>query len=266
MTVATPKSLRRYESARARKARIAHRVAAVAGAAGAAVAGEADAAGITYVPTAGVVAAENIPGFSFTPPTTVTSGTLRPPARTGVNGWDIDGNSQADFNLTNILQEGFIIPLAPFGANPNGLVLTNTSSAAHIRNMANAALVGPGAQVWGIFGQAITTAYTVNGVYQFANWQLPGFSTNQLGYFGFRFAFGNNADEYYYGWASLMVDLSALGQGFKIGEAFYQSTPNTAINVGAVPVPEPSSMALLAAGAAGVTAWRARRKKQPAAE
>jgi hypothetical protein len=39
-------------------------------------------------------------------------------------------------------------------------------------------------------------------------------------------------------------------------------TPGGAISVGAVPqaVPEPSSMALLGLGAAGVAAWRSRRK------
>ena len=47
-----------------------------------------------------------------------------------------------------------------------------------------------------------------------------------------------------------------------ITEAYYNTTPGAAISVGQVPqaVPEPSSMALLGLGAAGVAAWRARRK------
>jgi hypothetical protein len=262
MTVARASISRREQRTPKRHAKIARRVAAVAGAAGAAVAGDANAEGITYVPTAGVVAAQGIPGFSFTAPTTVTSGTLRPPSSAGNTGWDIDGNSQADFNLQNNGgSQGFLIPQSPFGGNPNGLLLTSTTSAPLIRPLANAAPIGPLVTAWDNNGQAIT----FNGIY---NLQGPGFLTSQPNYFGFRFAFGNNPNDYYYGWASLTIDFSAAGQGYKITEAFYQTTPNTAINVGAVPVPvpEPSSMALLAAGAAGATAWRARKKKQPAAE
>jgi hypothetical protein len=246
----------------ARDSRIARKLAALAGSAGAAVAGEAVAAGISYVPTSGVVAAQGIPGFSFAAPSTVTSGTLRPPSIPGNTGWDIDGNGQADFNLLhqNVSDKGeaFLIPQEPFIANPNGLLVTNDDSSNLIRNLANAFLVGAGATLWDDNGQAITSNAAVN--------HQIGFSTSQPNYFGFRFAFGSNANEYYYGWASLAIDFLAEGQGYKITEAFYQSTPNTGINVGAVPVPEPSSMALLAAGAAGVTAWRARRKKPPAAE
>jgi hypothetical protein len=61
----------------------------------------------------------------------------------------------------------------------------------------------------------------------------------------------------------MVVDLTPVGQGFKITEAYYNTVAGAGINVGAVPVPvpEPSSIALLAVGAAGVTAWRARRKQ-----
>ena len=91
------------------------------------------------MPTAGVVAAQGIPGFSFAAPTTVTSGTLRPPASPGNTGWDIDGNGQADFNLLHQNPAGndqaFLIPQAPFIANPNGLLVTNDDSTGLIRNL-----------------------------------------------------------------------------------------------------------------------------------
>lgn len=241
-----------------RTTKIARRVAAVAGAAGAAVAGQAGAAGVTYVPTAGVAAAQGIPGFSFASPTTVTSGTLRPPSTEGNTGWDVDGNNTTDFVLNNDnFSFASFLPQSPFASNPNGVLVD--ASLQNIRNLSNAAPVGPLATVWGNNGpwQFITN---YGGIAQGL------FTKDQPGYFGFRFAFGNSANNYYYGWASMTIDTLSDGQGFKITEAFYQTTPNTAINVGAVPVPEPSSMALLAAGAAGVTAWRARKKKQPAAE
>lgn len=93
----------------------------------------------------------------------------------------------------------------------------------------------------------------------------PAFTTNTPGQFGFRFT---NASDTYYGWDSLVIDPDQdnFGQGYKITEAYYNTTSGAAINVGAVPVPEPSSMALLGLGTAGVAAWRARRKVKAATE
>lgn len=203
--------------------------------------------------TAGVVAAQGIPGFSFTAPTTVTSGTLRPPTTTLTDtAWDIDGSGTADFNLHHGLnvtpsssQYAGLRPLNPFAANFNGLIATGTTVGAKRRNVADGAAVGPSA-VWNTVSQAMTTNL-VN--------QQPAFPTNTPGTIGFRLAFGNSANQYYYGWASLTIDAqSPARQGFKITEAFSQSTPNTAINVGAVPVPEPASMGVLALGATGIVA------------
>lgn len=127
-----------------------------------------------------------------------------------------------------------------------------------ILNLGNAGPVGPSQSFWRGEGNVITG--NINSYRNF-NEQSPNFTTDAPGYFGFRFAFGDNENEYYYGWASMTIDLSARDSGFKITEAFYESTANTPINVGAVPaVPERSSLALLAAGAAGVAAWRARKK------
>jgi hypothetical protein len=237
------------------------KLAALTGAAGAALSGEAVAEGIIYVPTAGVVAAQGIPGFSFNASTsTLTPGALRPPAEAGNTGWDVDNDGNVDFNLNNFadppVTTAQFIPLAPFAANPNAVLVRtifDDASSFRIRNLADAAEIGPGQAIWNIANNPVTYAAYIN--------LQNDFATNEPGYFGFRFAFGDDPDEYYYGWASMTVDLSAPGSGFKITEAFYQSTPNTPINVGQVAaVPEPSSLALLAAGAAGVAAWRARKK------
>ena len=252
--------------------RLAGKLAALTGAAGAALTGEALAAPITYTPTAGVAAAQNIPGFSFTPPLTVTPGTLRPPASEGVTAWDIDGNGTPDFNLVNTgafgTPVGLLQPLAPFSLSPNGL-LDEPPENAYLRNLADRFVVGPSATSWLAQGQPLTVA---GGKGAFT---APNFSLGTVGYFGFRFAFENVLNEYYYGWASLTIDGAGgsvvAGQGFKIGEAFYQTTPNTAIQVGDVPlggpapVPElsgePSGIALLAAGFFGLEALRARRRR-----
>lgn len=223
------------------------------------MAGEVHANGISYVPTAGVAAAQGIPGFSFTAPTTVTSGTLRPPS-TGSFGWDVDGDGSNDFSLINFsgFAGVFNAQATAFPSNPNALLGPGVYG---LLNLVGNAAVGP-AQVW-----SAVPPYK-NMTYQGVANKQANFTTNTPGYFGFRFAFNNSPTNYYYGWGGLTIDLTAAGQGFKVTEAFYQSTPNTTINVGAVPapVPEPSTMVLLAAGAAGVTAWRSRKRKQTDAE
>jgi hypothetical protein len=66
--------------------RVRDQLLTLAGAAGAAVIGGGEAAAVTYTPTAGVAAAQGIPGFSFVDATNVTLGNLRPPATIGTIG------------------------------------------------------------------------------------------------------------------------------------------------------------------------------------
>ena len=65
----------------------------------------------------------------------------------------------------------------------------------------------------------------------------------------------------FYGWA--FVTLNAAGSSeFTVNGFAYDTVAGEAIQAGAVP--EPNSVLLLIAGAAGVTALRARRKQQTA--
>jgi len=129
------------------------------------------------------------------------------------------------------------------------------------RRLAAVAGAAGAAATGGLVGPALTLWQTnfFRVTYQGQNFSQTQFTTNTSGQFGFRF---NNAADTYYGWGSLVVDLTGVGQGFRITEAYYNTTPNAAISVGAVPqaVPEPASMALLGLGAAGVAAWRSRKK------
>lgn len=262
MTATSTQPLRTDDTLVTRKARLARRLAAVAGAAGAAAAGDAAADSITYTPTAGVVQSQNIPGFSFTPPTTVTSGTLRPPATPMTFlPWDVDGDGNSDFLAYNGGPNAVLYAVnTVFPNNPNQLL---GPSPYGLLNLANGAAVGP-LQAW--TGATPVNVMTYQGVKKQGN-----FVTNTPGYFGFRFAFNDTPTNYYYGWGSLTIDELALGQGFRVTEAFYQTTPNTAIEVGDVPldgpapVPElsgdPSGIALLAAGFFGLEALRARRRR-----
>lgn len=256
----TAKSRRSAKSRRA----LGRRLAALAGAAGAATVGsDADAAGLTLVPTAGVSAASGsalvsgtsgIPGFSFTSVTSITSGTLRPPAssNTGIN-WDVDGNGIADFRVVNDGgSTASIQPLSPFTQNANGLLVTGTGGNQRLRNAFDIT-VGGGSGGNLFAASALWVVGSGGGI-------QSGFADQTPGQFGFRFAYGNNLGEYRYGWASITPNTTLPGgQQFTISQAYYSSSP---IPVGAVPVPEPSGMALLAIGSAGVAAWRARKKQQ----
>ena len=78
-------------------------------------------------------------------------------------------------------------------------------------------------------------------------------------YIGFRF-WDEDSDDQHYGWANLNLDL--VTRTMSITEWAWDDTADTAIGV--ADVPEPSSLALLAMGAGGLFAYRARRKKRSA--
>lgn len=234
---------------------LSRKLTALAGAGGAFVGG-VEAEAVTYTPTTGVVAAQGIPGFSFVDASTVTLGNLRGPAASGSVGWDVDGVGGTNFELVNNLNMvGSFVALG----NSNSILFGSTNTAnpvGLVRNIATGNAIGSGQSIWKAGAYLFTY---VGGVGQGV---AKNFSSTS-GQFGFRFT---DAADTYYGWASMVVDGVSAGpggQGFQITEAYYQSTPGGSINVGAVPVPEPTGIALLAIGSAGVLAWRARREARP---
>ena len=190
---------------------------------------------------------------------------------------DLDGNGQADLLMTMSMNVGtragrtyyqgggFFIPR-------NGLSLMETSGGSD--NIAAGQLIGPGGSFDNWASQ--TANWTANsGLSNNGN----GFPVNGSGFLGIKLSSGN------YGWVRLrfedlgpnqhLVDFFPGGtlqdgQGFTdrftIVDWAYENTGGaiTAGDMGSpAAVPEPSALALLAAGAAGLAAFR-RRKAMPA--
>jgi len=81
------------------------------------------------------------------------------------------------------------------------------------------------------------------------------------GYLGVQF-FSDAATQTHYGWVYLTAseDIANLTSSVTVSGWGYEDTADTAIDAGATAVPEPSSMALFALGAAGIGAVLRRRR------
>jgi hypothetical protein len=227
---------------------------------------------------------------------TAPSSVLRPPGGNAipsgneaatsalVTGWDVDGDSTVDFNLVNLMVAPLEAGSQLLGAQIMALFQAPNAGSGNgwIKNASNDKLqrLDAGATVGAlqVFGGAaadgtlnLQTGYI--GVGSSEGTPVPSetlFNPNwtlgEPGNFGFKFTKGGNL---HYGWGVMEIDqlkttgLPASGQGFVITNAYYETAPGVPVTVGAVP--EPSSIALLSMGAAGVAAWKVHRKRRQAA-
>ncbi len=178
--------------------------------------------------------------------------------------WDVNNDGTTDFEFTNrypntaaggygvVWQLGMNTTTAAAAAT-NGVV----SYAGAFVRYASALTAGTNITATSAFSTSMQLvlgsrySYGGLGVYNyggFASAVAPGTQR----YAGFRFA---AADGTHYGWVQLSVNAGIID----FTNAAYQTTPNTAIVAGAVP--EPGSMAALAAGAAAVGVAIKRRRR-----
>lgn len=174
--------------------------------------------------------------------------------------WDVDGNFGRDFFLVRATD--FFDPIVHLnsnGANGRGFVNQGPVGDDGIRNLNSRFLVGP----------TLAAGYNFDVTGAGARRLIDdgamgsdafGFTSGQAGFAGFRFDAGGTT---LYGWAELTIDVTAPAT-VTISQWAYEDT-GAAIAVGATTaaVPEPSSLGLLALGAAGVTAWRRKKQSKP---
>lgn len=160
---------------------------------------------------------------------------------------DIDGDSTGDFNFE-------LIPSTPL---PSSTALAAADDA-----VGNALLITPAVGFPSFFVDKVSATFSVTSNLSFAASGLMGaYSTGtagvnpgpwgapMTGYLGFRLAGGE------LGWMKITINNAQLEA--TIHEWAWQTTPNTAIHV--PDIPEPSAIATLVLGAAGVLARRRKR-------
>jgi hypothetical protein len=168
--------------------------------------------------------------------------------------WDIDQDSSADARLfvnTNTWFGNAWVNLDPENGGLAGMVATNSNTEnVQVANLPDSFVVGQtlAANLW----RAASNYMTMLGSLSTGASVFPGgnmvFGTNKI---GFSFNKGGNL---HYGFA--VVDVTSTN--VTIQSWMYDDTPGQGVHV--IPEPATASMALLGLGAAGLLAWRGRRK------
>jgi hypothetical protein len=132
---------------------------------------------------------------------------------------------------------------------------TFTGGYAYPSRIANGAPIGPAGSFFvSSKGNFMTLAAIPDATYPRGKWD--GADIGTPGFVGLRIGTPGN---YHYAWVEVTV---AADMHMTLGRFAIETTPNTAINAGAVP--EVNSLALLAFGGAGLALHRRRRKEQAA--
>ena len=169
------------------------------------------------------VAAPQVAEAGIVPSTTLP---MSPPAPSGSNSWDVDGDGTADFDLIN--QSSSAALLAELGAAqfvaPSSR--TNRGFAKLSSGFDVGGLMTGGFKFLSNTQQSIrmTNTGVIGG-----NVVAQGWAIGDIGYFGFKFS---NTTGVHYGWGQISITGTPVGRGFTLTEAYYNSTPNASIQVG----------------------------------
>lgn len=166
---------------------------------------------------------------------------------------DLNGDSQDDFRVR--LAYGSSGGLAEiygfFNGDFNGILSAGGGDAARLPSSVT---VSSGAGVFDNFGRML---FSFNGSITGGVWP-GGNPTSTSGFAGVEFF--DTSGDLHYGWLRLKLrnDAGGIPDKVTVVEWAYESEADTPIHI--QPVPEPSSLGLLAMGAAGVAAFRRRKR------
>jgi hypothetical protein len=153
---------------------------------------------------------------------------MSPPASSGSNYWDVDGDGTDDFRLRN------------FGSDARLRALGSARFvAAASRTIAGFAKLNTGFNVGGsmpagyrFFPDASQILMTASGNIN-RDVGAQGWAMGDTGYFGFKFS---NTSGVHYGWGQINIHGTtggySVGQGYTLTEAYYNDTPDASIQVG----------------------------------
>jgi hypothetical protein len=155
---------------------------------------------------------------------------------------DIDGDTQGDVTLKNYVfgggnYQGAVVNFVP------GKIVGFNAGLSYVTALSAGALVDSTTAGPSFFGSMAYGTANPNAQFNNASGKFVGLS----------FPSGTST---YYGW--VRVDVSNSAGSFVVKDWAYQNTPGVGILTGVVP--EPTSLGLLAAGAAGVAALRLRKR------
>ena len=191
---------------------------------------------------------------------------MSPPASSGFNYWDVDGDGTDDFRLRNLratqatlAQLGAAQFVSPASRVNQGFAKLNTGF-----NVGGSLATGYKffSAIVGTVVRYSMTSY--GGIDPVAGAQ--GWAIGNTGYFGFKFSNGSGV---HYGWGQINIHGVTggfvQGQGYTLTEAYYNTTPDASIKVGdtgaaSVPEIDPASAGSVLSLVVGSLAMLERRR------